>query len=175
MVAKEIKNHHPIALLVKWALGFRIQNSAHDPVNLQSSCFLALIFPGLSQLWLFLWNIWSVFSWNTSHVGFHSPLPPGPSHSSPFPASSSSTSSEGGDPQDSIHSSSLFPLLSSHSLYDFKNDLYAIIWHHILHNQSKTHVNGSLLLILLLFHLMRFKCTCTSLFSTIQYLHSNVL
>ena len=66
----------------------------------------------------------------------------------------------------------LFPFssISSHSLHDFKNDLYAIIWHHILHNQSKTHINGSLLLIFLLFHLMRFRSVlalaCSVLFST---------
>ena len=171
MVAKgKKKKSSPNCPFSKMRAGFQNSEFCSCPCDLQSSCFLALTFPGLSQLWLFLWNIWSVFSWNTSQVGFHSPLPPGHSHSSPFPASSSSTSSEGSDPQDSMHSSSLFPLLSSHSLHDFKNDLYAIIWHHILHNQSKTHVNGSLLLIFLLFHLMRFRSVlelaCSVLFST---------
>lgn len=75
-----------------------------------------------------------------------------------------------GDPQDSTYSSFLFPLLSSHSLHDSKNDVYAVIWHHILHNQSKIPVNGSLLLIFLLFHLVRFRSVfalaCSVLFST---------
>lgn len=75
-----------------------------------------------------------------------------------------------GDPQDSTYSSFLFPLLSSHSLHDSKNDLYAVIWHHLLHSQSKIHVNGSLLLIFLLFHLVRFRSVfalaCSVLFST---------
>ena len=114
MVAKENKNHHPTALLVKWELWvseFKIlcSCSCEPPIQLLSSSSLS--WPPSASV---------SRSWNTSHVGFHSPLPAGPPHSSPtillaFTAPSSSACPESCDAKTPSIALFLLPLFSSHS------------------------------------------------------------